>query len=182
MKISHWRLLRWINKYTPVYDAYLAPLKDKHHYWFGTLLLMRGLLLISFTLTTATSPNTNLLVLLITMPILLFYTSIKPVYKCKIVRILESASILNLVALSGSTLYAGSKWTVILEISISFAIVQFCVIIIISLIKIYYNTRSKCTRRNSYNVIDQDSAEEIFHERLEDSKINAEMIHHARNT
>ena len=182
MKISHWRLLRWINKYTPVYDAYLAPLKDKHHYWFGTLLLMRGLLLISFTLTTATSPNTNLLVLLITMPILLFYTSIKPVYKCKIVRILESASILNLVALSGSTLYAGSKWTVLLEISISFAIVQFCVIIIISLIKIYYNTRSKCTQRNSYNVIDQDSAEEIFYERLEDSKINAEMIHHARNT
>ena len=171
MKISHWRLLRWINKYTPIYDAYLAPLKDKHQYWFGISLLMRGLLLISFTLTTATSPNINLLVLLITMPILLFYTSIKPVYKCKIVRILESASILNLVALSGSTLYAGSKWTVILEISIGFAFVQFCVIIIISLIKIYNcYTRSKCTQRNSYNVIDQDSAEEIFHERVEDMK------------
>ena len=35
-RISHLRILRWINKFTPFYDAYFAPLKDKHHYWFGT--------------------------------------------------------------------------------------------------------------------------------------------------
>lgn len=40
-KISHLRLLRWVNRFTPFYDAYFVPLKDKHHYWFGTLLLVR---------------------------------------------------------------------------------------------------------------------------------------------
>ena len=30
-KVSHLRLLRWINRLTPFYDAYLAPLKCKHH-------------------------------------------------------------------------------------------------------------------------------------------------------
>ena len=39
-RISHLGLLRWINKFTPVYDAYFAPLKDKHHYWFEVLLLV----------------------------------------------------------------------------------------------------------------------------------------------
>ena len=32
----------------PSYDAYLAPLKQKHQYWFGVLLLARGILLVSF--------------------------------------------------------------------------------------------------------------------------------------
>ena len=38
---SHFRLLRWVPRLTPVYDAYIAPLKDKHHYWFGVLLVAR---------------------------------------------------------------------------------------------------------------------------------------------
>ena len=33
---------------SPLYDAYLAPLKHKHHYWFGALLLVRGILLVTF--------------------------------------------------------------------------------------------------------------------------------------
>ena len=35
-RVSHLRALKWITKFNPVYDAHLAPLKDKHHYWFGT--------------------------------------------------------------------------------------------------------------------------------------------------
>ena len=31
-RISHLRFLRWINRF---YDAHFAPLKHKHHYWFG---------------------------------------------------------------------------------------------------------------------------------------------------
>ena len=42
-KISHLKLLRWIPSLKPVYDA---PLKDKHHYWFGILLLVRGILFV----------------------------------------------------------------------------------------------------------------------------------------
>ena len=34
-RVSHLRLMRWINKFTPFYDAYFAPLKDKHHLFTG---------------------------------------------------------------------------------------------------------------------------------------------------
>ena len=183
-KISHLRLLKWTNKLTPVYDAYFAPLKDKHHYWFGVLLLIRGILLVIFTLTSANSPTINLLVLSITMALLLFYMSLKNVYKHKISRILESVSVMNLIVLSCAILYAPQKKTIILELSIGFVFVQFCIIVLVSFIKRCYNTRCRYLQRksNGYNLIDEDS-DEMFHERIEDSEISAEeMIYHVRST
>ena len=50
-RFSHLRPLKWISKFNPVFDAHLAPLKDKHQYWFGVLLILRGMLLVIFTLT-----------------------------------------------------------------------------------------------------------------------------------
>ena len=156
-RISHLRLLRWINKFTPFYDAYFAPLKDKHHYWFGTLLLIRILLLVAFTATSSTLPFLSLLILLLTSVVLLFYTSIRPVYKSKIVRTLESSSLLNLIILISCTLYTGGEQTIFLEISIAFAFIQFTVIVTFSLIKNMFNMRRKCMWRNGYSLIHQDS-------------------------
>ena len=45
-RTSYSKPSKWITKYKPVIDAYFAPLKDQHHYWFGVLLLMRGVLLL----------------------------------------------------------------------------------------------------------------------------------------
>ena len=64
-RISHLKVLKWISNFNPVFDAHLAPLKDKHHYWFGTLLILRGILLIIFTLTSADFPEMNLLILFV---------------------------------------------------------------------------------------------------------------------
>ena len=33
--VDHHGPLKFIARYKPLYDAYFAPLKDKHHYWFG---------------------------------------------------------------------------------------------------------------------------------------------------
>ena len=44
--VDHHGPLKFIGRYKPLYDAYFAPLKDKHHYWFGLLLLSQGLLLL----------------------------------------------------------------------------------------------------------------------------------------
>ena len=52
-KISHLKLLKWIPMLNPIFDAHLAPLKDKHHYWFGFLLVVRGILLATLALTYA---------------------------------------------------------------------------------------------------------------------------------
>ena len=65
-----------INRFIPFYDAYFAPLKDKHHYWFGTLLLVRIAILVSFTVISSTFPLLSLLILLLTSLVLLFYTSL----------------------------------------------------------------------------------------------------------
>ena len=187
-RISHLRLLRWINKFTPFYDAYFAPLKDKHHYWFGTLLLIRITLLISFTATSSISPFVSLLILLFTLVMFLFYTSIIPVYKSKLVCILESTSLLNLTFLVGSTLYTKREETIFLEVSIAFALIQFTVVVIISLIKIIYiKICPKCVRRNGYSLNRQNSnksdGSEMIHERVEDpDNINEQNIHSLKST
>ena len=49
-RISHHRGLRWINRLMPIYDACFAPLQDKHHHLFGAVLLIRGMLLFIFTM------------------------------------------------------------------------------------------------------------------------------------
>ena len=56
-RVSHLRPLKWINKLVPVYDAYFYPLKDNHSYWFGTMLLVRGIVL---TVTSVANPEMNI--------------------------------------------------------------------------------------------------------------------------
>ena len=75
------------------------------HYWFGILLLVRIALLITFTATSSTTSRLTLLILQFMLIILLFYMSIRPVYKSKLVRMLDSTSLLNLIVLVGSTLF-----------------------------------------------------------------------------
>ena len=184
-RISYLRLRRWINKFIPVYDAYFAPLKDKHHYWFGMLLFARGALLIIFTATSSTSLLVGLLILAISLVMLLFYVSVKPVYKSKIVRLFESASLSNLLVLVTYMLYTGDKnsGTTALQISIGVAFVQFLLIILISAIKICYQNKYKCIQRKGYSLINQDSSDDdMVHERVNDPDINAVMHYPIRNT
>ena len=184
-RISHLRFLRWINKFTPFYDAYFAPLKDKHHYWFGTLLLVRIVLLVSFTATSSIVPFLSLLILQFTSAMLLFYESIRPVYKSKLVRTIESMSLLNLIILVGSTLYTGGGETIFLEVSIAFAFIQFIAIIIVSLNKIF-RVDNRCMKRKGYQLIYQnaDSSDEMIHERVNDAEIHNQLenVHILRNT
>ena len=155
-RVSHLRLLRWINKFTPFYDAYFAPLKDKHHYWFGTLLVVRITHLIFFTVTSSTSPLVGLLLLQFSLALLFFYLSIQNVYKSKLVRILEGAALLNLTILFGSTTYTRSEKALFMEISIAFSLIQFTVIIITNLSRIICKRNHKCLSRNGYQVINQE--------------------------
>ena len=182
-RFSHLRLLRWINKFTPFYDAYFAPLKDKHHYWFGSTLLVRGALLVAFTATSTTIPLVSLLILAITLATLLFYVSIWSVYRSKIVRILEILSILNLLVLVTYTLYTmavdSSSLSTALQLSIGLAFMQFLAIVITSMINICYHNKSNklnCIWKFGYRLISQDSLpiDDILHERLNDPDIKVD--------
>ena len=180
-RMSHLKPLNWIDKLAPVYDAYFSPLKDKHLYWFGAMLLVRGILLVLLTVTSVAIPETNVFVLFLFTVFLLFFISVKYVYKRTIVRLLESAILLNLIVLSVGTLY---KWEFpqprikFLEVSIGIAFAQFCIIVILSLIKPCRSIRWRCRQKRDRDFIDENSDDSITHERIEDPELES-LINYA---
>ena len=170
-RVSHVRPLKWINKLAPVYDTYLAPLKDKHRYWFGAMLLVRGVLLVLLTVTSVDNPELNVLALFLFIALLLSFTSIKSIYKRINVRVLESATLLNLIVLSAGTLY---RWesteskSKLLMVSSGVTFAQFCVIVVWSLIKPCLSAGWRCRQNKGRDIIDDD---DIAHERIEDPEL-----------
>ena len=139
-KKSHLRCLRWITRFHPVYDAYLASLRHEHQYWFGVLLLARGILLVAFT-SCCTIPQTiNLLALFIIAMVLFFYITITQPYKSRTVHILHSSFLANLIVLSGFTIFTHTRdnrqqlQAIAFGISAGVAYLQFCGILFYKLV------------------------------------------------
>ena len=131
---SHLKPLHWINRWKPFYDAYYGPLKDKHHYWVGFLLIVRGVLLVLFSLTSATAPDINILAMILTPSVLLLYAChIGNVYKNRLLSLFENLFFINMIFLGSGIFYIqafkGSKGT-ILQISVWFAFAQFACILL----------------------------------------------------
>ena len=137
-KWSHLKMFRWVKRLNPIFDAYFAPIKNKHHYWFGVLLITQALQLITrYTL----SANMCLLVLLITMTLLLVYTAIMQPYKRTATHFLQCSFLANLIILSGGVLYANVSESnenqvknIFVSLSSGVCFVEFCGIVISSLI------------------------------------------------
>ena len=68
-------------QFHPVYDAYFAPLKHRHQYWFGVLLLARVALLMTSVSVFIVPQSVNLLLLLIFGTLLTFYVAVVQPYK-----------------------------------------------------------------------------------------------------
>ena len=155
-RATHFRLLSWIMRYHPIYDAYFAPLKHKHHYWFGVLLLARGLLLVTFASTFGISGSVNLLLLLVLAVALLLYMTLVQPYRSKAVLLLQSTYLANLVLLSGFFFftYMQSNGSILqaaaIGLSISFALLQFCCAVLYAVIVRH------CSSRNSEQPEPQD--------------------------
>ena len=139
-KIDHYRPLKLIAKYKPVYDAYFAPFKDNHHYWFGVLLLAQGALLLISSLILNINICAALLILLLTVLLMLCYLNFMRVYKRNVITLLESSFYINLILLSAGMLYLQEvannvvMQEVLLTLSIGIAFIEFCAIVIWNLI------------------------------------------------
>ena len=135
--VDHLGPLKFIGRYKPLYDAYFAPLKDKHHYWFGLLLLSQGLLLLVSSLTLYTIPEISVLLLLaISIFLLCYVISVRP-YKHISVALLESSFMVNFIVLAVGYLYFRDNkkgMTILLSLSITAALVEFCGIVVWNLI------------------------------------------------
>ena len=173
-RVSHLRPLKWINKLAPVYDAYFSPLKDKHRYWFGGMLLVRGILLILLIITSVDNPELNVFVLFVFIAFLFFFMTVKYVYKQVNIRLLESATLLNLIILSAGTLY---KWestqsrSKLLMVSIGITFAQFCIIVVWSWIKVCLDCCSRCTRNGYIDESNINVDDDIAYERIEDPEL-----------
>ena len=50
LRVSHYRVLFWVQKFKPLFDAYTGPYKTSHRYWTGLLLVVRLVVLITFSI------------------------------------------------------------------------------------------------------------------------------------
>ena len=127
-RCSNIRICQWTATYKPFYDCQYSCLQDKHHYWHGALLLVRGLHLIIYALTISVYPTINLFFLQISAMFILVYEVSMQVYKSKTVQLLHGSLLLNLAVLGGSVLYAeliGGQKIVATVLSVSIVFVQF---------------------------------------------------------
>ena len=136
-RISHYRLLTWTTRLDPFYDANFAPLKHKHQYWFGVLLLARGIILVAFANNFLIPSDISLLILCIFAGVLHFYMFAMSVYKSHVLLVFQSSFFLNLCFLSGFIIFSHTKIKVTSSmqtsaavLSIGVAFLQFCCIIV----------------------------------------------------
>ena len=140
-RVSHLRFLNWIEQFVPISDAYSAPLKHKHQYWFSVLLLVRGVLLVISTSAFGIPHTINLLILLIFTVVLLFYMNLMHVYKSTGVLLVNSSFIFNLIVLSGFFIltytqsYRQRMQMIAVGLSTACAFIQFCSIVLYVAIK-----------------------------------------------
>ena len=100
---THFRVLRWVTKLMPFFEAFTGPLKYQHRYWVGLLLFIRCILLIVFSTTTGHKFTASLYSIAIAVFVLLAISG-SP-YRNTYLTVLEKSYILNLGLLSTGTLY-----------------------------------------------------------------------------
>ena len=144
--LSRWlRKVPCLTRFLPIFDSYFAPIKFKHHYWPGVLLIARAFL---YLMKIIFFEHQATFALLITSVLLLSFTSVVYSYRSRIVFLLHCAFLANLIILSGGILYVNDTSTdssmkglqpvrahniTVTAILIAFG--EFCVIVILSVVK-----------------------------------------------
>ena len=98
---TQYKVFRWVLKLKPFFDAYFGPLKDKHRYWTGVLLMSRLVLSLISSVNVFGDNNVNLsatIILIFFLLVLLWQSG--GVYKIWIVSVLDSFFLINLGVLS----------------------------------------------------------------------------------
>ena len=107
-QLSKYRVLFWVRRLKPFFDAYTGPYKDKHRYWTGLLLFVRVVLFLFFSViqNVVSQPSLSLLVIVIVaVSLLTFQGMVGGVYKLVYLNFLESFFLVNLICFSCATFY-----------------------------------------------------------------------------
>lgn len=137
LSASSHRALGWINKFKPLFDAYQGPYKDKHRYWPGFLLLVRGILFLIFSFNVLHGPNVILLVIIVAMNALSVFGWVGGgVYRQWPLNALEFTFFLNLGILAATTSFirfSGGSQAAAVYTSVTVAFLIFVGILIYSI-------------------------------------------------
>ena len=134
-KGTYYRVLRWVIKLKPFFDAFTGPFKDKHRYWVGVLLLARCSLLLIFYVYTANGSGVAFFSINFASLIIMAFLATASVYRNYYLTVLELSYILNLGILATGMLYVqyfninGNQEALVIT-SIAIIFLQFTAIVI----------------------------------------------------
>ena len=137
---SRYRVLLWVWRLKPLFDAYTGPYKDKHRYWPGLLLVVRVALFLVFSVNVSGNKAINLCAVAITTTCIMFYTVVNQggIYKSRVLNAIEYSFFLNLSTLSIITLFAmltNGDQTAVVYTSVSIAYITFMFILLYHIIQ-----------------------------------------------
>ena len=127
---THHKGLHWLK---PFLDAYYGPFKDKHHYWVGVWLVVRGVLFVFFAYFFAVENNVNLLLTIVISFSLAAFPRVS-VYKNVCLSTLENSFFLNLGVLAAGNFYirvVGGNQEALVTTSVGITFLEFCGIVIL---------------------------------------------------
>ena len=136
---TQYRVFCWVLKLKPFFDAYFGPLKDKHRYWTGVLLLSRLVLSLISSVNVLGNDSVNLLAIsILTYILLALLWQSGGVYKNWLVSVLDCFFLTNLGVLSlvmlYNKVYVNEKYdTVCVSVGSVFAV--FCLILLYHCLK-----------------------------------------------
>ena len=145
---SKYRVLFWIAKFKPLFDAYTGPYKDKHRHWTGLLLSIRIILFVTFSVNVLGDPAINLLAIAIITTCLFVYTFLfGGIYKSWYINVLECSYFFNLSVLSTTTLFTrltSGNQTAVIYTSVSVAFVTFKLVVLCHMVYKIASFRQQC--------------------------------------
>ena len=151
---TQYRVFHWVLKTKPFFDAYFGPLKDKHRYWTGILLLSRLILCLVSAVNVLGDDSINLLAIVtVTTVLMALLSQSGSVYKIWALSVLDSFFLMNLGLLASVTLFnklsTGGNQTIAIYISTGSAFAVFCIILLYKCFKKLANCKFFASRRES---------------------------------
>ena len=133
-KISHYRIMSWVQRLKPIIDAYTGPYKSSHRYWTGLLLVARIILLVTFSVHQENNLHINLIAITTTSVLLLCWiSSFGWVYEKPVNNYLEAVFLANIGITSAATSFnlinkIESPLAINISVGLTFAILAFIVL------------------------------------------------------
>ena len=134
---SNMKVLFWVNKLKPFFDAYTGPYKDNYHFWTGFLLVVRIALFIIIAVDTHSGQLRNITLIIATTSVL-FVTTRPGIYKNWALNVIEVFIYANLTVLAVGTAYtAGFNHSnnSIIVVCVGSVYLLFCGIVVYHILK-----------------------------------------------